>query len=129
MLLNIRSTFLIFAISLFLCQSGICAGLQNIFTVSTPSVSSCHDSGHMTKHKTPEGNILVQLQAVFDSNSCCFKTTLNASNFNFKTFSHYERQFSIAAEKKFTQTNLYNTYYTNDRPPPEIYNINSVFLI
>lgn len=127
--MNVRTVFLLLCISVFLCQSGVCSGLEELFDPSTPPVSACHDSGLKTHHETPEDNSSEQSGSNFEITGCCLKYSLNILTIDFKIFSESNTYSNYIQNINSPDISLRFSFPNEGHPAPSIYSTNTVMLI
>ena len=127
---NIKTLSFVFIFGLFLCQSGVCMQLNDFTDSEYHSITQCHDSMHGMDHEKKEENNRSTTLSSYDNNSnCCYVSSVNASNFNLKIFSSFELKCDFTF-KLIDSSDLKSSRALNKgHPPPDLYNLYSLYLI
>ena len=129
MFIKIKTVYLVFAISLFLCQSGICNELQEFFLNDTSTIFSCHDSSHEMSHEKNENSGSAFFSSFEQYANCCYESSLSAVNFTSKIFRLFELKYYHPYQLSNTFDFKLRRIINRGHPHPEIFSINSSYLI
>ena len=128
MFIKANTNCMVLILSLFLCQSGVCAQLIDALSQKNPAVQ-CHGTSHEMTHENGNNKGSDELKIKFEPSNCCYESSLNATNFNSKSFSLYELKYSQHLNLIISSGFKNSMVHGKGHSPPGIYVLNSSYLI